>query len=125
MITTKLNESGVHIMLKVVPNKLKVGVTTRTQSNKTTSRKTNTLPTDEYSDMIKQRELPVDENVKLVFSVARKGDYGLPHIDIRTHITSENYTGLTKKGINFDTDYLMDFAEIINTIISELVEMGI
>jgi metal-dependent HD superfamily phosphatase/phosphodiesterase len=83
------------------------------------------LPPDKYAPLIENRELQVTDNMKLVFSVSRAGDEGLPHIDIRTFITSEAYTGMTKKGINFPMEFLQDFKEIINDIDEECEEKGI
>jgi len=96
------------------------------EPKKTTPKKETTkeLPPDTYKPMLKERELQISDTAKLVFSVSRKGDDGLPHIDIRLHITSEQYTGLTKKGINFDTEYLYDFMEIVADINKELEKMG-
>lgn len=92
-----------------------------TSGNKETTKK---LPPDEYKPMIEARELQISDTAKLVFSVSRKGDDGLPHIDIRLHVTSEQYTGLTKKGITFDTEYLYDFMEIVADINKELEAKG-
>ena len=77
-----------------------------------------------YTDLVKNRELSIAEGVKLVFSVSKAND-GNPHIDIRTHITSEKYTGMTKKGINFDIEFLEEFKQIIEFIDEELQENGI
>lgn len=66
----------------------------------------NELPSDEYKDLIPPIEIPLDENGKLVISVKRGGEFGLPRCDIRFFATTDVYTGFTKKGINFNLDVL-------------------
>lgn len=66
----------------------------------------NELPSDEYKDLITPIEIPLDENGKLVISVKRGGEFGLPRCDIRFFATTDVYTGFTKKGVNFDLDIL-------------------
>lgn len=69
------------------------------------------LPADTYKDEIPQKEIVVDESKKIVVSIKRDGEFGLPHVDIRYFATTENYTGFTKKGINIPlefTDLLVD-----------------
>lgn len=83
------------------------------------------LPPDTYKPMIESKELQISDTAKLIFSVSRKGEYGLPHIDIRLYVTSPQYTGLTTKGINFDTEYLYDFMEIIAGMNKELESKGV
>jgi metal-dependent HD superfamily phosphatase/phosphodiesterase len=112
--------------MKLNITKLKVNEPVKKAASvKSQSKTTKELPPDTYKPMVKERELQIADNAKLVFSVARKGDDGLPHIDIRLHVTSEQYTGLTKKGINFDCEYLLDFQEIIDSINKELDEKGV
>lgn len=77
-----------------------------------------------YTDLIKPKELEIADGVKLVFSVS-KADDGNPHVDIRTHITTESYTGMTKKGINFDVESLEEFKNILDEVDSELEKKGI
>lgn len=66
----------------------------------------NELPSDEYKDLLPPIEIPLDENGKIVISVKRGGEFGLPRCDIRFYATTDVYTGFTKKGINFDLDRL-------------------
>ncbi len=68
----------------------------------------NELPSDEYKDLVPPIEIPLDENGKIVISVKRGGEFGLPRCDIRFYATTDVYTGFTKKGINFDLDKLLD-----------------
>lgn len=78
----------------------------------------------EYNDIIGPKELEISEGIKLVFSVSKTSD-GNPHLDIRTWINSEKYTGPTKKGINFDIENLEEFKEILEQIDVELDMKGI
>lgn len=78
----------------------------------------------EYNDLIEPKELEISEGIKLVFSVSKTSE-GNPHLDIRTWIQSEKYTGPTKKGINFDIENLEEFKEILEQIDVELDMKGI
>lgn len=80
--------------------------------------------TVEYKDLIKARELEIADGIKLVFSVSKSSE-GNPHLDIRTWIDTEKYSGPTKKGINFDIESLEEFKDIIEDIDSELESMNI
>ena len=89
------------------------------------STKGNKLPSDEYRDEIPPKEIVLDDNGKLVISVKRGGEDGLPRVDIRFYATTEVYTGFTKKGINFDLNYLPDLLEILNDVSDEVDEKGL
>lgn len=80
--------------------------------------------TIEYQDIVEARELEIADGIKLVFSVSKTSE-GNPHLDIRTWIESEKYTGPTKKGINFDIESLEEFRGILQEIDSELEKKGI
>lgn len=80
--------------------------------------------TTEYSELIPTREMEITDGIKLVFSVSKTKE-GTPHLDIRTWIQSEKYTGPTKKGINFDIENLEEFKEILEKIDSDLEKQGI
>lgn len=80
--------------------------------------------TIEYQDIIEARELEIADGIKLVFSVSKTSE-GNPHLDIRTWIESEKYTGPTKKGINFDIESLEEFRDILQDIDSELSNKGV
>lgn len=80
---------------------------------------------EEFKQLVEQRELEISDNCKLVFSIARMGEDGTPHLDIRTHISGDAYTGPTKKGINFDTELLLDFQEIIDNLVNECEEKSL
>lgn len=77
-----------------------------------------------YTEISNPKELIIADGVKLVFSV-NKSQEGNTHIDIRTYIESEKYTGPTKKGINFHIESLEDFIEIISDMNEELEGLGI
>lgn len=76
-----------------------------------------------YTEVVEPRELEIAEGIKLVFSVSTTTE-GYPHMDIRTHIQSEKYTGPTKKGINFCIENLEEFRELLKDIDNELQEKG-
>ena len=81
---------------------------------------------DTYKDCIKKKELQLNEDAKLVFSVRRKDDdLGLPWVDIRIYVSSPEYTGFTKKGISFPLERLEEFQEVIEKIDSECNEKGV
>lgn len=86
---------------------------------------TRTLPPDEYKDEIEPRELELDETGKLVISVKRGGDFGLPHVDIRHFVTTDRFTGFTKKGINFPLEFLYELIDLLNEVSDECDEKGL
>lgn len=69
-------------------------------------REKNLLPPDRYTDEIPPKAIEVDEKKKLIISVKRDEDLGLPHVDIRWFSMTERYTGYTKKGVAFPLEYL-------------------
>ncbi|MBO8161118.1 MAG: hypothetical protein H0Z24_05730 [Thermosipho sp. (in: Bacteria)] len=77
-----------------------------------------------YEQIISPKELEISDKSKLVFSVSKAEDSNIPHLDIRLHVTSNKYTGLTKKGINFPIEWLPDFLEILDKIDRECAEKG-
>jgi hypothetical protein len=88
----------------------------KTESKKDSKKESNKLPEDTYKDEIDPMELFIDEHNKFVFSVKRQGELGLPHVDIRLYVSSERYTGFTKKGINFPLEYLLTFIDKCNDL---------
>lgn len=81
---------------------------------------------DEYEDCIEKKELQLNETTKLVFSVRRKNDdIGLPYVDIRIFANSPEYTGPTKKGINFALERLDEFQKLVEEINVECDEKGV
>lgn len=83
------------------------------------------LPPDEYKDEIPPKEIVLDETGKLVISVKRGGDYGLPHVDIRHYVTTERYTGYTKKGVNFPLEFLYELVDLLNEVSDECDRKGL
>lgn len=80
--------------------------------------------TPEYEEMIEPKKMTIADGVDLVFSVSKAKD-GEPHLDIRTYIKNDRYTGPTKKGINFDLENMDEFLEILNSLNEELQKRGI
>lgn len=94
--------------------KKKVQLSTKNTAKEKPARKSNTdnkLPPDTYKDEITPIELVVDDRKKIVISVKRGGDLGLPMVDIRVFATTETYTGFTKKGINLPLGMLVDLTD--------------
>ena len=83
------------------------------------------LPPDDYKDEIPQKEIVLDETEKLVISVKRGGDYGLPHVDIRHFVTTERFTGFTKRGINFPLEYLFELMDVLKDVSDECDRKGL
>lgn len=77
-----------------------------------------------YEDLIPQQKLNIADGIDLVFSVSKAED-GDPHVDIRTYIQTEKYSGPTKKGINFNIEMLESFREILDAIEEDLQKRGI
>lgn len=111
--------------IKVARKIKRTVVTTPEKTKKEEVKKTSKLPSDEYKDEIEPREIELDENGKLVISVKRGGDYGLPCVDIRYFATTERYTGFTKKGVNFPLELLYDLVDILREVSDECDERGI
>lgn len=72
-----------------------------------------------YTDLVTPVELEIADGMKLVFSVSKTKE-GSPHVDIRTWVDTETYSGPTKRGINFDAEWLYDFQEIIDKLVLEV-----
>lgn len=85
----------------------------------------NLLPPDEYRDEIEPVEIPLDSKGKLVVSVKRGGEYGLPKVDIRFYATTDIFTGFTKKGVNFNLDRLPQLKSVLCDVIEECDEKGL
>ena len=80
---------------------------------------------DEYKDEVTPREIVLDETSKLVISVKRGGDYGLPHVDIRHFVTTERFTGFTKKGVNFPLEFLLELMDLLHDVSDECDRKGL
>ena len=88
-------------------------------------KKYKTLPPEDYADEIPKKELELDETNKLVISVKRGGEYGLPHVDVRHYVTTERFTGFTKKGINFPLEFLYELIDLLNDVSDECDRKGL
>lgn len=88
-------------------------------------KKVQKLPSDEYWDEIPPKELVLDETGKLVISVKRDDTYGLPHVDIRHYVTTERFTGFTKKGVNFPLEFLYELIDLLRDASDECEEKGL
>lgn len=87
--------------------------------------KKKNLPPDSYKDEIEPIEFVVDENRKIVVSVKRGGELGLPCVDVRTYQTTDVYTGYTKKGINIPLENLNDLLYSLNAAKEHCDELGL
>ena len=85
----------------------------------------NTLPPDTYKDEIEPKRISIDDGIDLVFSVKRGGENGLPRVDVRQYVKTDNYEGFTKKGINFSLEYLYDIIDILNDVNEECSAKGL
>lgn len=108
-------KTNVKLFKKSKKTGLRLKVTQEEDTKKRTTKKSS-LPPDEYKQEFEPLELEISETTKIVFSVSRKGDLGLPHFDIRVYTDTEKYTGPTKSGINIPVEYLLEFSEIIEKI---------
>ena len=85
----------------------------------------NNLPPDEYKDEFEPLEMSVDENRKFILSVKREPELGLPCADVRQYMTTEKYTGFTKKGINFPIELIPELIEELQHLYEKCEEKGL
>lgn len=64
------------------------------------------LPPDEYPDEIEPISMVINESNRLIFRVKRDKIYGEYQLDIRHYLTTERYTGYTKKAITIPLEQL-------------------
>lgn len=83
------------------------------------------LPPDEYQEEIPSEEVEIDETRKIVISVKRGGEFGLPFVDVRQYQMTEIYTGFTKKGINIPIAYLPDLIQSLQKAQEECEAKGL
>lgn len=110
--------------------KISIPIANTVKEEEVTPKKTrkshvNSLPSDAYSDEIAPCEIPLNNDGKLVISVKRGGDLGLPKVDIRFFATTDVYTGFTKKGVNFNLDKLPELKAVLCDVIEECDEKGL
>lgn len=65
-------------------------------------------------------EIPITEKQKIVFSMNRNTETGDVMMDIRTHVTSKKYTGLTSKGISVPASQAVAFKKCFDKLLSEV-----
>ena len=90
-----------------------------------TKKEARPLPSDDYKDEIDPKEIVLDESGKLIVSVKRGGEYGLPGVDIRHYVTTERYTGFTKKGVNFPLEFLLELVDLLREVSDECESKGL
>lgn len=90
------------------------------EEKKTTPKKETT-----YVDIIPSQRMNIADGIDLVFSVSQSAEEGEPHLDIRTYVKTDRYTGPTKKGINFNIESLEEFRGILEAIEEQLIEKGL
>lgn len=95
------------------------------KTGKKTSKSEGRLPSDEYEDEIEPKEIVLDENGKLVISVKRGGEYGLPCVDIRHYVTTNRFTGFTRKGVNFPLELLLELVYTLREVSDECEKKGL
>ena len=92
---------------------------------KETPSSTSKKKTSEYKELIEPLKMNLSEGLDLVFSVSESNSEEGARLDIRTYLTTERYTGPTKKGINFPIELLEEFKEYIDQIDSLLQKKGL
>ena len=92
-------------------------------------KKVESLPSDEYTPLIPQVVIEISESQSLVLRATRGGELGLPRLDIREYVKTEEYTGFTKKGINIPLEHISDLAQKLhimansNPVVTALKDM--
>jgi hypothetical protein len=97
----------------------------KNEDGQETKKRKNRLPSDEYKDEIEPKSLFIDESGKIIVSVKRGGEFGLPKLDIRHYMTTDLYTGFTKKGINIPLEFAGELIQILEKVIEETDEKGL
>lgn len=111
---------------KVLRAKLDTTVEDTVEKKPSKKKSANTLPPDTYKPVLdKEWDQRISDNSTLHFSVTRWGEDGTPHLDIRTYIESESYSGPTKKAVRFDVENLEEFMETLQEINSALMKKGL
>lgn len=111
--------------VKRLSHRTRVSVIEENKPEKSRKSNKNLLPSDEYKDEIPPVEVPIDSNGKLIVSVKRGGEMGLPKVDIRYFSTTPECTGFTKKGVNFDLDILPLLKSVLCDVIIDCDEKGL
>ena len=112
-------------LIKKKPTLIKVQPVKEEKTPVEKKTKKSKLPPDTYKDEVTPLELVIDDTMKLVFTVKRGGDLGLPRVDIRQYVTTETYQGFTKKGINFPLEFMLEFMDRVEALNTECDEKGL
>lgn len=80
-----------------------------------------------YESVVKPVILQVSDEMKLVISVKKdnKSEDSTTRIDIRQYITTDFYTGYTKKGINFPIELFDEFRELLEEVNNACEKKGV
>lgn len=111
--------------MKKIMKVAKPKVFNQAETKKPRKENKNTLPPDVYKDEVEPQEVYIDETRKLVLSVKRGGDLGLPCVDVRQYVDTDNYQGFTKKGVNFPLELLGDLIEKLCVLEKECEDIGL
>ena len=65
-------------------------------------------------------ELPITEKQKIILSINKNEETGDTFLDVRTHVTSKKYTGLTSKGITVPLEKVGTFKEMLDSLIGDI-----
>lgn len=106
----------------MIKRRPRLSIKAEAEVNDTSSSKKKDI---EYKEVIEPRKMNLAEGLDLVFSVSESNSEEGARIDIRTYITSERYTGPTKKGINFPVELIEEFREFLDEIDEALQKKGI
>lgn len=75
----------------------------------------------EYKDLFEPTRIDLEEDVYLVVSVSSlNGD--TPHVDVRTYLDTEKYSGPTRKGINLEITKLNKLIKALREVRTEYVK---
>lgn len=80
---------------------------------------------DEYREEFAPTEVILNEEVKLIIQCKRGGKMGLPFVDVRTYVTSEDYTGFTKRGITLPVDRLDELVTKLSQLYEQCESKGL
>lgn len=78
----------------------------------------------EYVDLTEPVVMDIDETSSFKITCSKLGQDGEPHLDVRTWIETERYSGPTKKGINFPVYHIQEMIDTLVAFRDVLVEIG-
>lgn len=65
-------------------------------------------------------EIPTTEKQKIILSINKNKETGDVMLDIRTHVTSKKYTGLTSKGITVPLEKTGTFKDMLTDLLGKV-----